>query len=118
MEFGKIVWQDLTVPDADRVRDFYAGVVGWSTSMVDMGGYADYTMGGVAGICHARGTNENQPPQWLIYVTVENLEHSLEQANALGGSVIDGPRAMGQARYAVIKDPAGAYMALVQEEAG
>ena len=118
MEFGKIVWHDLTVADAPRVRDFYSAVVGWGCEDVDMGGYSDYTLGGLAGVCHAQGGNAGLPPQWLIYVTVENLEHSIEQVNALGGEVIDGPKAMGQARFAVIKDPAGAFMALVQEDAG
>jgi predicted enzyme related to lactoylglutathione lyase len=26
---GTIAWTDLTVPDAEKVRDFYAAVVGW-----------------------------------------------------------------------------------------
>ena len=59
---GTIGWIDLTVPDADRVRDFYAEVVGWHPEPVDMDGYSDFVMkspGGApaAGVCHARGTN-------------------------------------------------------------
>jgi predicted enzyme related to lactoylglutathione lyase len=38
-EVGKIGWIDLTVGDATRVRDFYAGVVGWKPEGVEMGGY-------------------------------------------------------------------------------
>ena len=54
---------DLTVPDADAVRDFYKAVVGWGVQDVDMGGYSDYAMTHpatgqpVAGVCHARGVN-------------------------------------------------------------
>jgi hypothetical protein len=35
---GTVGWFDLTVADADRVRDFYKAVVGWTTSAVPMGG--------------------------------------------------------------------------------
>lgn len=45
---GSIGWLDLTVENADAVRDFYQEVVGWTTSGVDMGGYSDYCM------CHSR----------------------------------------------------------------
>lgn len=117
---GAIAWVDLTVDDAPKVRDFYAGVVGWTPSAVDMGDYADYAMspdGGdpVAGVCHARGMNAGLPAQWLVYVTVPDLEQSLAQCTALGGSVVTPPRDMGSyGRLAVVKDPAGAVMAIMQ----
>ena len=41
---GSIGWCDLTVPDADGVRDFYRGVVGWTATECDMGGYSDYVV--------------------------------------------------------------------------
>ena len=28
----------------------------------------------VSGICHARGSNADLPPVWLIYITVADLE--------------------------------------------
>src|SRR5438105_15907791 len=60
---GAISWVDLTVPDAAKLRDFYAAVVGWKPSEVKMGDYADYCMNepasgsAFAGVCHARGEN-------------------------------------------------------------
>jgi predicted enzyme related to lactoylglutathione lyase len=119
---GAVAWTDLTVPDADRVRDFYAAVAGWTFMGIDMGGYQDYVMQGpdgapVAGVCHARGVNEGLPPQWILYVTVTDLDGRLERCRALGGSVLVGPKAMGKGRYAVIRDPAGAVFALVEQEA-
>ena len=65
---GTMAWFDLTVPDADRIRDFYAAVVGWRPEAMDMGGYADYSMkvpegeAVVAGVCHDRGENSGLPP--------------------------------------------------------
>jgi predicted enzyme related to lactoylglutathione lyase len=118
---GAIGWIDLTVGDADGVRDFYRDVTGWTASPVDMGGYSDYNMNepesgkAVAGVCHARGVNADLPAQWLIYVTVADLDESLRRCASRGGAVLAGPRGMGgQGRYAVIRDPAGAVTALFE----
>ncbi len=79
---GSISWRDLTVPDADQVQEFYSEVVGWESTDHDMETYHDFNMISqatgetVAGICHIRGTNANLPPQWLIYITVEDVDQS------------------------------------------
>jgi len=116
---GRIAWIDLTVDHAVEVRDFYRDVVGWTPSEVPMGDYADFMMhargGGpaVAGVCHARGPNVGLPVQWLIYITVSDLDESLARCRARGGAVLREPTGMGpHGRYAVIRDPAGAAAAL------
>lgn len=116
---AKIGWIDLTVDDAESVRDFYRDVVGFETSAVGMGEYDDYCLhppGGdpVAGVCHARGGNAGLPPVWLVYFTVADLDASLTACRARGGEVVVGPKPMGKARYAVVRDPAGAASALFQ----
>ncbi len=117
-EVGTIGWVDLTVPDADLLKDFYREVVGWWAEPFAMGGYDDYVMmtpgtgRGVAGICHARGGNAGLPAQWLVYITVPDLDAALERCAAQGGSVIAPPKSAGGGRYAVIRDPAGAVAAL------
>ncbi len=118
---GSIIWADLTVQDAPRARDFYRAVVGWTTSDVDMGGYHDFCMnqpedaGTVAGVCHARGSNAHLPPQWLIYVVVEDLDASIRQCVALGGEVVAPARDYGATgRYAVLRDPVGAPFAVFE----
>lgn len=120
-QVGSILWYDLTVENADEVRDFYNKVVGWTETPLDMGGYSDYCMNQpadgktVAGICHARGGNAGLPAQWLLYITVADLDESLKQVEEKGGKVIRGARNYGdQGRYAVIQDPAGAVAALYQ----
>ena len=116
---GMIGWVDLTVPDADRLRDFYAAVTGWVPQPLSMGDYSDYVMAtpesgtGVAGVCHARGQNAAIPPVWLVYIVVADLDASLAACRAGGGEVLLGPKsAGGAARFAVIRDPAGAVCAL------
>jgi predicted enzyme related to lactoylglutathione lyase len=118
---GKIHWVDLTVGNADDVKHFYRGVVGWESSEVEMGDYRDYTMKTpddgqeVAGICHARGVNVDLPSQWLIYITVRDVDRSAARCVELGGQVIAGPKQIGKhGRYCVIQDPAGAVAALFQ----
>ena len=118
---GTIVWTDLTVPQAESLRDFYGTVVGWTHEPVSMGSYNDFSMilpdseTPVAGICHARGVNEHLPPVWMVYIMVKNLEESLKRCQELGGTVLSDPRAVGnQGRYAVIRDPAGAVAGLYE----
>jgi len=116
---GSIVWTDLTVNDAEKVKDFYSSVVGWESTEHDMGEYKDFNIfpsgGGetVAGICHARGSNANIPPQWLIYVQVQNVAKSAQRCLELGGKIIDGPRKMGNNDFCVIQDPEDAMLALI-----
>lgn len=117
---GSIAWFDLTVPDADGIRDFYASVIGWDVERVDLGEYSDYAMKqpgdgkGVSGICHARGVNAGQPPIWMAYIQVENLNASVDRAVELGGEIVSDRREPGNAwSFVVIRDPAGAVLALM-----
>jgi predicted enzyme related to lactoylglutathione lyase len=121
LPIGSIGWFDLTVPNADEVRDFYAAVVGWKWSPLNMEGYDDYCMNlpssgeTVAGICHSRSVNASMPPKWMMYITIEDLEQSLARVVQLGGRVVVAIRGnAGQGRFAVIQDPAGAVVALYQ----
>ncbi len=118
---GTIGWLDLTVENAEQVRDFYAKVVGWTMSAVTQGDYDDYcaapTADGdpVAGICHARGGNAAIPPQWLMYISVADLTQSMADCEELGGKIVCPERDMGNyGRMCVIQDPAGAVTALIQ----
>jgi uncharacterized protein len=121
--FGVIGWADLTVPNAENVRNFYESVVGWTHAAVDMGGYSDYAMkpGGVAdaepvaGVCHARGVNAGLPPSWLVYFTVPDLDRAVENVQKHGGKIRVPIKIMGgYGRYCVIEDPAGAVAALFE----
>jgi predicted enzyme related to lactoylglutathione lyase len=117
---GRIVWQDLTVEDAAALRDFYRDVVGWEPEAVDMGDYDDFNMipsgadEPTAGICHARGGNVGIPAQWLLYITVEDLDAAAARCRERGGDVLREPGGAGGGRFCVIRDPAGAVCALYQ----
>lgn len=121
-KLGAIGWMDLTVDNADQIREFYADVIGWEPQAISMGDYSDYCMtpkgdeasAPVAGICHRRGSNANLPPAWIVYLTVADIDASLARVTALGGLVLAQTRNAGSGQYAVIQDPAGAVCALYQ----
>lgn len=115
---GTIFHVDITVADAEALRDFYKQVVGWDSKGEPMGDYEDYHMIApasgqpVAGICHARGQNAALPPQWLIYIIVEDLDKSVGECLRLGGETITPVTDYGTHRFCVVRDPAGAAFAL------
>lgn len=120
---GYIRWLDLTVPDATALRDFYRAVVGWSVQEVEMQEgaerYADFSLldasgRPAAGVCHARGSNGDLPPVWLIYLPVGDLNESLRRVHQEGGKVLKATQSSdGQYGYAVVQDPVGASFALL-----
>jgi predicted enzyme related to lactoylglutathione lyase len=117
-KLGTVNWRDLTVPDAELLAEFYRDVAGWEVHPTSMGDYVDYSMmipgtdEVVAGICHARDHNADLPPQWLIYITVEDAEESARLCVEYGGKLISGPRKAGDGTMCLIEDPAGAVAAL------
>jgi len=120
---GCISWLDLTVSDASATRDFYRQVIDWSVQDVEMEEaserYADYNMLGgdgnpAAGVCHARGVNQDMLPVWMIYLPVGDLAESLRRVLEEGGMVIKAIRGTdGEYAYAAVQDPVGACLALV-----
>ena len=122
-EIGSITWCDLTVPNANEVKNFYEKVVGWKADSVSMGDYDDFSMIApeskriTAGICNAKGINAKLPPQWLIYITVEDVDRSAQTCIELGGKLITEPKTIpSYGRFCVIQDPAGAVCALFKPE--
>jgi predicted enzyme related to lactoylglutathione lyase len=121
---GCISWLDLTVTNASATRDFYQTVVGWSVQEVEVQDtserYDDYKMLGddgnpAAGIRHARGANLDLPPVWMLHLPVGDLAESLRQVREGGGKIIkEAMGGDGGYAYAVIQDPVGVSLALVQ----
>jgi len=122
-EIGSITWIDLTIPNAEEIKDFYNKVVGWKPEPLSMGEYNDFVMNtpetktATAGICHSLGGNAGLPKQWLIYITVENIDESIQSCIKLGGKIIgELKNYAGMGRYCIIQDPAGAVCALFESK--
>ena len=58
--------------------------------------------------------NADLPAQWLMYIVVEDAEAAAAKCRELGGEVVVGVRALGEGRFCVIRDPAGAVCALYE----
>lgn len=120
---GDYAWLDISVENAQQLRDFYKKVLGWQVEEVSMGSYSDFSMvnpnsgEAVTGICHATGYNEKMPPVWLPYFLVDNVDTALADALTMGAQQLDDVKSMGKDKFVVIKDPAGACCALYQRGA-
>ncbi|MDJ0757984.1 MAG: VOC family protein [Woeseiaceae bacterium] len=119
-EIGSVGWMDMSTEDAVGVSRFYSEVVGFQLAPTDMGGYEDFTLvapgtrSPVAGVCHARGPNEDFPGGWLPYFIVTDLDRSLQKCHELGGKTLIESRSYGDGRYCVVQDPGGTATALYQ----
>lgn len=69
----------------------------------------------VTGICHAKGANADMPATWLPYFLVADIDVAVSKVKAHGGELVTSIKSMGEDRYTVIKDPAGAMCAIYQK---
>ncbi len=115
-EPGSFCWNELMTPDPAKVTPFYTGLFGWTTRTQDMGPAGDYTLflSGEKMQAGMMGWTQS-PPSWLVYFTVENCDQSAEKAGTLGATVVSPPMDIPNVgRFAVIRDPQGAYFAIIQ----
>lgn len=111
-------WFDLSATDADRQREFYATLFGWTIGpATDAGKYRAWITDGDqpwAGVTQADPATAGR---WLPYVVVDDLEDATKRAVELGASVVidatDGPAGTA----VTIADPEGAQVALFKPHA-
>ena len=115
---GSPSWADLLSHQADAAKAFYTGLFGWTYDDHPTGEGMVYTMYSHDGVpvCASAGAGpgqENLPPHWSVYVTVDDLEAAIQRAQDAGGSVIFGPcDVLDVGRMAIIQDREGAFLRL------
>lgn len=120
---GVPCWIDLTPPDVDAAATFYAGLFGWELEdRVPAEVPAQYLYARIdGGAAAAIGTpieGDQARTAWTAYVRVTDVEATLKQVWAAGGTVLTGPHDVpGQGRWARFADPEGAELALWQADA-
>jgi uncharacterized protein len=111
-ESGCIVWNELATPDVDKASAFYRELLGWAAEC-DATGYATIRLGeGING--GIRPLRDGEPPNWLIYFTVDSVDEAVEHVRGSGGEVLAGPVDATVGRIAVVRDPQGAMFAIYE----
>ncbi len=115
---GRIGWHELHASDLDPAFAFYAGLFGWTRAdAVDMGPMGLYQMfaaghGPVGGMM--RRADAAQPPGWLHYINVADIDAAIGRVTKAGGTVVSGPNAVtGGSRIAQCLDVQGTVFAMV-----
>jgi predicted enzyme related to lactoylglutathione lyase len=115
---GAFSWAELTTRDPAAAQEFYRKLFGWTAREMALpaGAYTTFQVGDstVGGMMRVLGEAAGTPPTWGVYVTVTDVDATVEQAKALGGKVIAMPREIpGVGRMAVIEDPQGARLSVI-----
>jgi predicted enzyme related to lactoylglutathione lyase len=103
--------------EGERLRSFYGELFGWTITRRDVVGldYYDVEPGGqpselTAGIRH----EPEGEPEIVVYIEVDDVDASVEKAQALGATVRIPPMEHGDLRFALIRDPEGNPIGLTQ----
>jgi uncharacterized protein len=118
-EPGTFSWVELLTPDIDAGKRFYAELFGWEWEENPVGDGSTYSISKIDGKSVTGGYSpppeQETPPNWLSYVTVESADEAAEKAKELGGQVYAGPFDVLEAgRMAVLADPTGAVFSVWQ----
>ena len=115
-------WIDLSSPDPQASRDFYAKLLGWQIEVSDdpqYGGYATARIGerSVGGIGPKQ--DPGAPTAWLLYIGTDDIDALARDVANAGGTVVVEPFDVGkQGRMAVFQDPCGAFISAWQSAPG
>ena len=115
---GSPSWADLLCKNGQAAKDFYTNLFGWTFDDHPAGPGMVYTMFSHDGVpvCASAEPGPGQedlPPHWSVYVTVDDLEAAVNRARAAGGTVLFEPfDVMDVGRMAIIQDKEGAFLRL------
>jgi predicted enzyme related to lactoylglutathione lyase len=107
---------EIAGPNGDKLRDFYAGLFGWAIENKKEHGF-DYGRFVPPFSETVTGGLRYEPDgkaEVVLYVSVEDLEETVKLAEALGGSVRVPPMDGAGSRFALVQDPDGNPVGLVQ----
>lgn len=117
---GTMGWNELMTTDVAKAKSFYSQLFGWETETADMGNGMEYTQilnkgrsnGGMMQLSEEWG---NVPSNWMVYFSVADCDASVEKAKSLGATIQVPPQDIPEVgRFAVIQDPQGAALSLIQ----
>jgi predicted enzyme related to lactoylglutathione lyase len=115
---GRCTWNELRAADLDSALDFYTTTFGWTvTGSMPMGPMGDYKFLSHEGLpigAAMGGASAEQPPYWLNYFRVADIDVAIEAVKTGGGQVLEGPHDVpGGDRVIICRDPQGAGVGFV-----
>jgi len=117
---GTFCWNELMKRDIQAMAKFYTELLGWQAVDSGMPGmkYTLFNSGDKAagGMMEMPAEIPAQvPAHWMAYIAVDDIDAVIKKAPDLGGKVLHGPQDVpGVGRFAVIQDPGGAVVSLLQ----
>ena len=116
---GAFSWNELITTDPAKAAEFYGSLFGWTIESMEMPGFGTYRVVKVqdqqiAGMMAVPPNAGPMPPHWNGYVTVQNVDTTVDAAQRLGGKVLVPIMPIpGVGRMAVIQDPQGAVINVI-----
>ena len=113
---GSPCWYELVSKNPAAVQAFYEHVLGWSWADAGLSGMS-YLLAsaGQAMIAGLYLAEAETPEAWQIYIAVDDADAVVAQAVGLGATVVQAPADIpGTGRFAVLLDPQGARLGLLQ----
>lgn len=118
---GAFSWSELMTSAPDKAAEFYGSLFGWKLESMPMPGGASGELYRVAKVAETAvggmfKTPDGQPmpPQWMTYVTVQDVDATAAKAVELGGRILmpvtDIPTV---GRMATVQDPQGAVLNII-----
>jgi predicted enzyme related to lactoylglutathione lyase len=118
---GTVCWVEHASHEKDKSIPFLENVFNWKAKTEPMGemDYTTFFLGEamVGGSYNLPPDMKDVPSNWIPYFAIENLDKSLDQVTGLKGKILM-PKTYvkGVGHFAVIQDPQGAVLGLLQGE--
>ncbi len=119
---GTFCWPELVAADADKAKEFYKSLFNWDITDNPIGEDQVYSMAAIRGKAvgamypmYQEQAEQGVPTYWGSYVSVANVDDTVNKAKSLGANVIVEPKDVFDAgRMAAIVDPIGAVISFWQ----
>jgi len=126
---GKVIWRDLLTNDPAASQRFYSELFGWEFESVgeasNLRSNSAYTLirhngkliGGMVDTLALNGRNDIS--QWVVLMSVENLDSRVAVVKSNGGQVVTAPTDLqDRGRLALVRDAEGALLGLLETRDG
>ena len=117
---GALGWNELYTNDTEAAAAFYDNVFGWSRAATHPdpqgGQYHEFTNGEnpVGGMMQVKPEWGEVPPNWSVYLCVDDCAASLQEAQSMGAEEVLPVTQVDNIRFAFLKDPQGVYFGIAQ----